>query len=514
MRILISLSLVIVGIGPIGCGPDSGGGTAGGPGTSGTAGAAGTAGTAIAANARLINASLSSRNLSCSRGASPGDRWCGLARPGKEALGELWVVNVSAIARGESARCDGSTPTCLKLADRIYGEVAYFHEDILFFSDENPWNSDTIGTQYIWRAGWTKARALTPAARSYCWVQYPGNSMACWENVASGTSTQTLIRQGALGGEDDGLLPEVGIIARVQGVESAGISAGGNYVIHDGMMTDASGWITTAGTFQIASMIDPAHPRLVAQQAYYPVTTSDDAAAFYYGVTGNTVALYAKTLPEGPSQKLVDQTTVVHRILSMPPMPGTQPGVLALTDAGLGGSPRDGGTIEWIQSNGERHEIGFGYLPYQNSVSPELKAVIFSSQDNLHVSSLDGKQRCLVSDKKARLAGFLPGTRVVFWQDSSYGLFASVFDGQCPRKQLDYGVLDWVVAPGEGLVYESQNDVKWIGLTDQTLASAEPKSLAYDISQFDYEAVSRVLIYVKEDSSGSTGTVYAMANPY
>src|SRR5260221_8744104 len=46
-----------------------------------------------------------------------GDRWCVFSRPTVDPeLVELWVVDVSAAARGEAPVCDGADPRCLRLS--------------------------------------------------------------------------------------------------------------------------------------------------------------------------------------------------------------------------------------------------------------------------------------------------------------------------------------------------------------------------------------------------------------
>jgi hypothetical protein len=109
-----------------------------------------------------------------------GDRWCGFRRPGATPeQAELWVINISAAARGTPPVCDGSSPDCLKLSDALWTaevllgpaqDLAHkFDGDTLIFSAggmSSTRDGPYVGPIWAWRPGWPAPRQLAAAGYS------------------------------------------------------------------------------------------------------------------------------------------------------------------------------------------------------------------------------------------------------------------------------------------------------------------------------------------------------------
>jgi hypothetical protein len=99
-----------------------------------------------------------------------GDRWCAFRRKGAQAGSvELWVMDVSAAARGATPPCDGTSSGCLLLTTALWQSYGndFEGDTLIFYADAAPTlkTSDAyVGPVYAWRPGWSRARRLASNA--------------------------------------------------------------------------------------------------------------------------------------------------------------------------------------------------------------------------------------------------------------------------------------------------------------------------------------------------------------
>jgi hypothetical protein len=127
---------------------------------------------------------------------STADRWCAIAIPSAAgAADQLWVMNVSKAMTGTVPACDGSTPDCLKLTDRlwtgfaIYGDTHptahRFEGDTLIYHAEpaagplDPYR----GGLWAWRPGWAQPQRLTSADGMLCAASHEHGAVYCLQNA-------------------------------------------------------------------------------------------------------------------------------------------------------------------------------------------------------------------------------------------------------------------------------------------------------------------------------------------
>jgi hypothetical protein len=127
-------------------------------------------------------------------GGSP-DPWCAFSRPLPLGGAELWVVNLRR-ALLEGARCDGSSPHCLRLTDQLWtgqqplGDghpiIHAFHGDtLIFYPRPASGNRDTEpyrGPIQAWRPGAARSQTLTSEGGRSCLGHQRGAGLVCQDN--------------------------------------------------------------------------------------------------------------------------------------------------------------------------------------------------------------------------------------------------------------------------------------------------------------------------------------------
>jgi hypothetical protein len=143
---------------------------------------------------------LVGRDLSaCSHQPStPGDvaeRWCAFVRRAPLGAAELWVVNLRR-ALLDGARCDGSSPHCLRLTDQLwtgqqpladgYPTINAFHGDTLIFyprpASGNRTNEAYRGPIQGWRPGAASPQTLTSDGGRSCLGHQRSPGLVCMDN--------------------------------------------------------------------------------------------------------------------------------------------------------------------------------------------------------------------------------------------------------------------------------------------------------------------------------------------
>jgi hypothetical protein len=134
--------------------------------------------------------------------AATGDRWCAFFRPGADTRTELWVIDVSQAA-STTVACDGSSPSCLRLATDLYTGTSVwgpshpgahrFSGDTLLFHADGTIGAGGVydGPIWAWRPGWPAARAIAGPHALICTAE-PGRALVlCLDQIkveATGTS--------------------------------------------------------------------------------------------------------------------------------------------------------------------------------------------------------------------------------------------------------------------------------------------------------------------------------------
>jgi hypothetical protein len=131
--------------------------------------------TDVAPPVRLLNAgaTLSGEGrTSCSHqepASGNGDRWCAFRTTRATGGTELWVMNVSAAARGTVPVCDGKDPACLRLTSTLWPSYGNdFDGDTLIFYSDPPAGlmpgQPFVGPVSAWRPGWKAPHVLASQA--------------------------------------------------------------------------------------------------------------------------------------------------------------------------------------------------------------------------------------------------------------------------------------------------------------------------------------------------------------
>jgi hypothetical protein len=154
--------------------------------------------------------------------ASGGHHWCAFYRPAPdgEARTELWVVDVTRALAGEPVPCDGSSSSCIRITDRLYGferfegdipnyvKAGFEGDTLLFQARENATNPTFEGATWAWRPGWSRPRPISTSKGNWCIASRSGQYAYCYDYWAEGTSSFDL-RAGRLIDQDNSLLPLV-----------------------------------------------------------------------------------------------------------------------------------------------------------------------------------------------------------------------------------------------------------------------------------------------------------------
>jgi hypothetical protein len=183
--------------------------------------------------------------------ASKSDRWCAFMK--KAAAGtELWVVNVTRIAAGEAAPCDGSSAGCRRLTESLWTSPAvvggpvhpFAHE---FYGDTLLYYADALsadgqlhrGPVYVWRPGWAQPRRISGPHAIACWLHPRAVPLAYCLDDLTGSATQPTtfdLRAGPIGdGSADVVLPSLGSVhpyrnGNIPAMQAAFTSAGDRFL--------------------------------------------------------------------------------------------------------------------------------------------------------------------------------------------------------------------------------------------------------------------------------------------
>jgi hypothetical protein len=140
-------------------------------------------------------------SVACSYGpgtTAAGARWCAFAKPGATlSTLELWVMNMSKLpAAGSLMKCDGTSPDCIKLSDKLFGGVPmggpqfpsahrFFGDMLIFHANAVSRPSDTYsGPIYAWTPGWPAAKKISATDAAFQCVGITRAAVAlCLENV-------------------------------------------------------------------------------------------------------------------------------------------------------------------------------------------------------------------------------------------------------------------------------------------------------------------------------------------
>jgi hypothetical protein len=153
---------------------------------------------------------------------APGDRWCAFTKPSSNlGFDELWVINVSKLAAGETVKCDTSDPNCLRLTSGLYSEqtqsgtsyrIHGFDGDTLIYYAEVSVNANSfIGPVWAWRPGWPRGHKLTSDTGVVC-NGHPKKAVAiCFEGADVSTKGQLYfeLHAGPIAATDTAPLPLV-----------------------------------------------------------------------------------------------------------------------------------------------------------------------------------------------------------------------------------------------------------------------------------------------------------------
>jgi hypothetical protein len=97
------------------------------------------------------------------------ERWCAFRRPHDGGGTELWIIDVTAAAKGAVPPCDGSSPACVRLTTTLWAPYGNnFEGDTLIFYSDAPAglapSAPFVGPVSAWRPGWASAHVLAAQA--------------------------------------------------------------------------------------------------------------------------------------------------------------------------------------------------------------------------------------------------------------------------------------------------------------------------------------------------------------
>ncbi|MDX2023512.1 MAG: hypothetical protein SF187_24965 [Deltaproteobacteria bacterium] len=126
---------------------------------------------------------------------APGDRWCAFSREVELGRAELWVINVSAFAKGVPMRCVPGDSNCKRLTTNLWtgtpstgpahpnahsfdGDTLIFHADATSASTEL-----YQGPIYAWRPSWSEPRQISTKKGITCAGHFAGQVAMCLDNI-------------------------------------------------------------------------------------------------------------------------------------------------------------------------------------------------------------------------------------------------------------------------------------------------------------------------------------------
>jgi hypothetical protein len=96
------------------------------------------------------------------------DRWCAFRLPGAtDDTAELWVINVTIASTGDIPPCDGTSPACLRLTQKMWKRYAnqFEGDTLIFYTDPVSLPTEPfVGSAHAWRPGWSHDRPLAARA--------------------------------------------------------------------------------------------------------------------------------------------------------------------------------------------------------------------------------------------------------------------------------------------------------------------------------------------------------------
>jgi hypothetical protein len=256
-----------------------------------------------------------SSTTSCTDESPPsgdGDRWCAFTRPTLDAeLVELWVVDVSAAARGSLPRCDGGDARCrlLTRTARRRTPSAFQGDTLLVYADaaSTP-DAPYVGPIAAWRPGWARPRQISSAHGLVCRAHPHAAVGACLDDLATDPTGvgRVHVRAGVLDAASDAPLPALGGTWPFTDDETSawqlGFSPDGEIFVLSG--PDAPGGVESlrvVATRDAAGQVPP--PAIVDIQSW---VVSNDGRRLYFKRTSPTGhALWAADFPTGDNPIMV-----------------------------------------------------------------------------------------------------------------------------------------------------------------------------------------------------------------
>jgi hypothetical protein len=419
---------------------------------------------------------------SCTNQVPPSaDRWCGFARLSSDLMDyELWVVNVSKVAQGETVTCTGSAgdPNCIRLSTGLYPDpqnafrVHGFDGDTLEY-EEVPSASQTgfIGNIFAWRPGWSKPHNLTGNTGLFCNGHALGKAVACILNAApdsTGSFIHTAeLRAGILDDSDTQLplIDTLTIFASATEVQNS-VQKWGAQLTPDGKSIAWSTRATDMGTEDL-------HVQALGTTTKVDVATdvsqwvvSPDSASWYwlksynYGASGApSGTLQTAPYPGGGApvtlaqnvgdfntttggvfyRTQIDTTTGVGNLLLTPDP--TMPSKVSMIDTGV--------------------QLVFGTTPDGKNISytKNVQSLTNGFLFDLYVGNSAGNMACTLTSMPT---AFMPpifiggGSMVVWGRVNSLTMMlegvSTTLPGCAPRK-FSTDIFDWQPIAAEGLVY-------------------------------------------------------------
>lgn len=146
----------------------------------------------IAGKAALVGTGL---NSCTNQVPAPGDRWCAFYREVELGRAELWVINVSALAKGVSMQCVPGNAHCKRLTTNLWtgtpsvgpshpyahnfeGDTLIFHADATSASTELH-----QGPIYAWRPTWSEPRQISTKKGITCTGHFAAPVALCLDNI-------------------------------------------------------------------------------------------------------------------------------------------------------------------------------------------------------------------------------------------------------------------------------------------------------------------------------------------
>jgi len=261
---------------------------------------------------------------SCSHQEPPsgdGDRWCALGVPAAGGRTELWVMDVSAVARGQLPACDGSSPLCLRLSANLWAGGAvvgaiYPYSDS-FDGDTLVYYADAVsapmesfkGPIYAWRPGWPRGRQIAAATGFLCFGHQHSTAATCVDDMVGEPMKpdSVRLRAGRLDDPQGGPLP---VVATVRPLLSDGDFAfqigfarsGQQFAYSSGDPDPAVSSLHTIALTEVGT----AAPKVAIADVGGWEIAHDDRQIYFLRGRGEQTSLLAADFPAGTSELTLD----------------------------------------------------------------------------------------------------------------------------------------------------------------------------------------------------------------